>query len=288
MAPLHLFPSLLAVGAPLLCLLLLLVSPCVPSAFAADDSVLVKVFTSQFRSPPISPHFIGFSLEHDMAWTWTGLDHVRPSFVTLMSQLSTEQHRTGGPLFRIGGNSADYSLYNPQNLPLPNATSGFAYTWSINDTQIAALQRGVEAVRGQLVFGLSFRNATNASHAIEHARAIERIVGWESPVLKGLEVGNEVAAVRRHPLSLPSLAEVLTSPLCVCARDVRVVAGPLHEVSDGQRVERGRTLLHPPPSHGSHSGCSHAPTPVMPVCAATVTEGRTTALRTTSMTFSRT
>ena len=199
--------------------LLLLLSLLVPSASAADV-VTATPRLKQFRSPAISPSFIGFSLEHDMAWTWTGLDHVRPSFVTLMGILA----RGGGTTFRIGGNSADYSLYNPRHLPLPNATSGFAYTWSIDDAQIRALHAGVAAVKGQLVFGLNFRNATNASHAIQHARAIERLIGWGDVTLKGLEVGNEpdlyqVGTRLCTYLSLSHLHLLLTvdASLSVCA-----------------------------------------------------------------------
>ena len=183
MAPLRL-PALSSLL--LFIFLLPLLSLLAPLAFAADV-VTATPQLKQFRSPPVSPTFIGFSLEHDIACTWTGLDHVRPSFVTLMRILA----RDGGTTFRIGGNSADYSLYNPRHEALPNATSGFPYTWSIDDAQIRALHAGATAVQGQLVFGLNFRNATNATHAVEHARAIERLIGWGDAALKGLEVGNE-------------------------------------------------------------------------------------------------
>ena len=116
--------SAMAAWAPLLLLCFAALCSLPSSASAAGDTVVAKVYSSEFRSPPIARNYIGFSLEHDMAWTWTGLDHVRPSFVELMGWLSRAEGERGlGPLFRIGGNSADYSLYNTPTLP--NATSGF-------------------------------------------------------------------------------------------------------------------------------------------------------------------
>ncbi len=86
---------------------LLLCTLTYPSSLAADE-VFVTVHPSSI-SPPISPNFIGFSLEHDIATSWTGRGHVRPSFVNLMAQLQQTSYTFGGPTLRIGGNSADYS-----------------------------------------------------------------------------------------------------------------------------------------------------------------------------------
>ena len=220
---------------------LLLVTLCAASPAAAADTVHARVMSKQqYRSPPISPHFIGFSLEWDIAWTWTGLNHTRDSFITLMAQLSFSPN-DGGPLFRIGGNSADYSLYNPTHAPLPNATSGFAYTWSIDDDQLRALHRGAEAVSGQLVLGLNFRNTTNnASWAVAHARAIERIIGWDSPALKGLEIGNEPDLYSVCP-SLgrrPSLDRVLALLRCGVPPLTRALDCCAALVGAGQRQPR--------------------------------------------------
>ena len=181
-------PSLeFLLAALLLFSLVLSLSPVI----SADDRVLAVINAGQPVSRPISAAYIGFSLEHDLAANWTGRDHLRQSFVTLIRQLRLNRD-SAQPVFRIGGNSADYSLYNPQHAPLPNASSGFPFTHSIDDEEIAAVARGVAAAGGQLIVGLNFRRPENASWAAEHLLALRRIVGWQSDsVLRGVEIGNE-------------------------------------------------------------------------------------------------
>src|SRR6185437_14560452 len=102
-----------AVMSPLLSLVLLalrlssflpLLSFTLSSSLPAADQVFVTVHRANI-SAPISPNFIGFSLEHDIATSWTGRGHVRPSFVNLMAQLQQTSPTFGGPTLRIGGNS---------------------------------------------------------------------------------------------------------------------------------------------------------------------------------------
>ena len=185
------------------------------------DKVSSVVYTAQPVSPPIRPSFIGFSLEHDMATTWTGLSHTRPSFVNLMRQLHPTRHPHNGTTFRIGGNSADYSLYTSGN-PLPaNLTTGFPFTYAITDADIAALRDGVAAVEGELIFGLNFRYPNASLYAIPHLQAIQQLIGWkEGSVLRGIEIGNEpdlyaehehtqLRAKQAHSSSLLSLSSTL-------------------------------------------------------------------------------
>ena len=156
------------------------------------DHVDSVVYTAQPVSPPISPSYIGFSLEHDMATTWTGLSHTRPSFINLIHQLHPTRGPHSGTTFRIGGNSADYALYTGGSSLPANLSTGFAFTYAITDADIQALAVGVGAVEGELIFGLNFRYPNASLYAVPHLQAIQRLVGWKqgSP-LRGIEIGNE-------------------------------------------------------------------------------------------------
>ena len=165
----------------------------------AVDHVTSVVYTSQSVSRPISPSYIGFSLEHDMATTWTGLAHTRPSFLNLIRQLHPTRRTHSGTTFRIGGNSADYALYTANN-PLPaNLSTGFPFTYAITDADITALRDGVSAVEGELIFGLNFRYPNASLYAVPHLQAIQRLIGWkQGGVLRGIEIGNEPDLSVKH------------------------------------------------------------------------------------------
>ena len=153
----------------------------------AGDMVQVKVSSLQPVSPPVAPNFIGFSLEWGIATSWTGKGHVRPSFVSLMRQL---MHTPGqaGPTLRIGGDSATHSWYNPTLGPIPSLPYASG-DYNITDSDLVSLGQGVKAINSSLSIGLNFRYQTNASWAVRHAQAVERLLGWE--VVDSLEIGNE-------------------------------------------------------------------------------------------------
>ena len=137
-------------------------------------------------SPPIPSDYISFSIEVDVILQWTGRSPTapRPEFTTLMSQL-------GRPTLRVGGDSTDYSWYNPHGRPYPPyRTRPFRY--NITELDIRSIRNGVVSYGGQAVIGVNFRDQGNAQWAIEHVRAIERTVGVNESWLLAIEVGNEV------------------------------------------------------------------------------------------------
>ena len=171
----------------------LLAAECV--AVDGADAVDVVVDPSMNASEPIPPNFASFSVEvFGMQW-WTAVypRPTRSSFVNLIRQLD---EYTRGPLapahrriFRIGGNSADTSVYNPTNLTLPSALGEITY--NITDADILGLDQAMSAVGGQLIVGLNFRLPFDPSWALRHVQAIDELVGWKNVL--ALEIGNEVS-----------------------------------------------------------------------------------------------
>ena len=85
-----------------------------PSLAAGAGDVVYASVLPDALGPPISPSFLGFSLEWDVASTWTGRNHTRPSFINLMKQLQQSTllpHPHPPTTIRLGGNSADYSWW---------------------------------------------------------------------------------------------------------------------------------------------------------------------------------
>ena len=155
----------------------------------STDSVYARVDLHQPTSRPILPNYSGFSLEWNIATSWTGRQsHApRPSFVSLMSQLMLTPGQEG-PTFRIGGDTATHSWYSPNGLPHPNLTRSQG-DYNISDDDLVSLGKGVRAINSSLVIGLNFRLQSNASWAIGHVQACERLIGWDA--IKGFEVANE-------------------------------------------------------------------------------------------------
>ena len=155
----------------------------------------VVVNPSTNMSEPIPPNFASFSIEVFGAQWWTAVypKPTRPSFVNLIRQLDEYTHGPRAPIhrriFRIGGNSADTSVYNPTNLTLPQSLGEITY--NITDADILSLDQAMAAVNGQLIVGLNFRLPFDPSWALRHVQAIDRQVGWKNVL--ALEIGNEVS-----------------------------------------------------------------------------------------------
>ena len=170
---------------------LLSLLPAISAQRCNTNSVNVS-FTSSPVSPPIPADYISFSIEVDVILEWTGHSPTttRPQFTSLMSQL-------GRPTIRVGGDSSDYSWYNPSGQPYPPyRTRQFRY--NITELDIHSIRNGVASYGGQAVIGVNFRDQGNAEWAIEHVRAMERVVGLNDSWLLAIEIGNEVDLSQNH------------------------------------------------------------------------------------------
>lgn len=192
----------------------------------SGDEVRATVQSLIGGSPAIPPNWIGFSLEWNIATSsvtqrtrnfelrvrvvlndsplrcaarvapvvfllllsWTGVAQPRRSFIRLMQQLMQTPNQAG-PTFRIGGDSATHSWYNPDHSPLPPIPYASG-DYNITNTTLLALVAGAAAVNGTLVMGLNFRLAADASWAVRHVQAVRELLGgWG--VVSAFEIGNE-------------------------------------------------------------------------------------------------
>ena len=175
-------------------LLLLALAVLVLAVHAADDTVTAVVHhTSTPISGPISPHFIGFSVETFGIHWWTDVypAPTRPSFIRLMRQLEfTPYNASSYRLFRIGGISADTSYYDPNNstLPPPPVTRP-DWNYAVTESDIQGLDAAMRAIHGRYVLDINFRLPHNASYAVRHVAKVAELVGFDT--VDAVEIGNE-------------------------------------------------------------------------------------------------
>lgn len=118
------------------------------SATAASGDTLTVALSSTAVSPKIPVDFVGFSLEINNAGPILGLPPapLNTVYVQLMRNIAAASG-AAGPNLRIGGNSADSSLFWPPGSgPLPRNIS-----YAITAADLEAYARAIPAWRGSLV-----------------------------------------------------------------------------------------------------------------------------------------
>ena len=166
----------------------------------ALDSASFQVTNNVLQQLPISPRFVGFSIEVGSTPSVLGVGGLsgppRASFGRLMNLLRA--NGTRGPNLRIGGNSADESAYVPDTAnPLP-ANS----TYRITDADLMLLASSLATFNGTAVIDVTMRYGDNASLSVAHAAAAGRILGWDA--IEGVEVGNEVDLFHENGIRKPT------------------------------------------------------------------------------------
>ena len=165
---------------------LALLSLLLPLSLAQTCSSVNVSFTSSPISPPIPSDFISFSIEVDVVLEWVGRNRTHPPlpFTNFMRQL-------GRPTIRVGGDSTDYSWWNPEGRPYPPYTTR-PFRYNITQLDVHCIVNAVNSYGGQVVFGINFRNQGNAQWAVQHMQGIEAAVGVNNPAILAYEIGNEV------------------------------------------------------------------------------------------------
>eukprot|EP00041_Stephanoeca_diplocostata_P032809 m.1062510 g.1062510 ORF g.1062510 m.1062510 type:complete len:503 (-) comp24215_c0_seq18:1654-3162(-) len=169
---------------------------CVTQTFA---DVTVSVDTNApISGAPISPSFVGFSIEVMGALGMMGEDGDRVAFANLLEELykkSSGAH--AGPNLRIGGNSADESCFRKTlRQKMPDGCSFF-----INETQLLAYKRfassTAHAANVSFVIDTNFGLSPDPSVvAVGHVAALDTAGLW--PYTRGVEIGNEMDIYADH------------------------------------------------------------------------------------------
>lgn len=158
-------------------------------------STVAATVTATPRWPgPVPPNFVGYSVEISNAvamLTFGG--QARPSLQRLFRSCLMQSGPTApGPNFRIGGNSADESVFEPDpSVPLPPNTR---YRITGADLRNYTL---VAAWNGTLTLDTTLANASSTAYSQAHVRAIAADIGFATrtaqglPLVEGIEIGNE-------------------------------------------------------------------------------------------------
>lgn len=96
-----------------------------------------------------------------------------PTFVRLMNILR-EVNGAAGPQLRIGGNSAETSVYWPGSEPLPPNQ-----TYAIKPADLQSYAAALPLWNGSAVIDTSMFVQDNATWAVAHVAAVSEYLGWD-------------------------------------------------------------------------------------------------------------
>ena len=140
---------------------------------------------------PIPARFVGFSIEVSSTpavFLLGGLGGTpRTSFATLMNILRAASGSVRGPNVRVGGNSADESVWLPSGDLPPNST------YRITQADLDAYRLAMPAWNGSLQIDTTILYARDPSFAVAHIAAARKTLGImdvdEGGLVEGIEVG---------------------------------------------------------------------------------------------------
>jgi len=139
---------------------------------------------------PFASNYVGFSIEVPSAADMIGKapQPIRTPFATLVKQLhhSDKQDPT---LIRVGGNSADESVWNPDGQRLPPQ---YHVEYNITQLDLASYRRFGDALGGTAAFvlDLSFIRGDDPSWPAAQVAAIGAGIGWDH--IHAVSIGNEI------------------------------------------------------------------------------------------------
>lgn len=132
----------------------------------------------------VPPSFLAFSIEISSIMFYFDEKKMkpRPWFVQLLRNL---QEKTGVvPRIRLGGNSADWSWYNPSGKPKPPNI-----VYDEKETFFKSLKALSDEVKVQYYFGVNFLSGYDPTNALNEVKAISMYLGWEN--IYAIQLGNE-------------------------------------------------------------------------------------------------
>jgi hypothetical protein len=150
---------------------------------------------------PIPARFVGFSIEvgsTPAVFLLGGLGGTpRTSFATLMNILRAASGSARGPNVRVGGNSADESVWLPSGPLPPNST------YRIAQADLDAYLLAMPAWNGSLQIDTTILYPKDPSFAVAHIAAARKTLGIMDSDAGGLVEGIEVGAFQERFVSPP-------------------------------------------------------------------------------------
>jgi hypothetical protein len=147
---------------------------------AASTTPVTVTVGSTAVSQPVSPGFVGLSLEVRGVESLTGTDphNVNPVLEQLIRNLSPGSR----PTIRLGGDTADWSWY-----PIPGHGRPLGVRYDLSKTWLAVVRALAAATNAQLIAAVNFEvDSTSVAGAEAHALA-----SGLGPYLHELALGNE-------------------------------------------------------------------------------------------------
>ena len=150
----------------------------------AADTVSVTVGSSALAAP-VAPNFASFSMEVPDGILFMGPPGAPNSaFANLMNVLRNVSGGRG-PSVRIGGNTADTSLFWESGDPLPRNCS-----YAITRADLQSYAAALPTWDGFAVIDTNFFLQNDTARVSAHVAAVSQYLGWER--VEGVEIGNEV------------------------------------------------------------------------------------------------
>jgi hypothetical protein len=166
---------------------------------STSDTITITL-EDKFTTSELPGNFASFSYEVKCApemFSYQGAP--RKSFVNLMNALRSASGGAEGPNIRIGGNSADESVYIPDTTPLPTGD-----TYRISDADFSSYLAAVPLWNGSITPGVNFRDPHSAALAVAHLQGLGRIIPLDSGLIDGVEIGNECDLYAGNGIRTPS------------------------------------------------------------------------------------
>ncbi len=161
-----------------------------PPPLKSDDVVAASVdLTSPGVKIPYS--FSGFSMEYGDSLNFTGrtTDTINPVFVQLLKNIGN--FKNGSPSVRVGGNSTDESLWNPNGLTKPSGVN-----YNITKVDLDSLEASLSQTGSQVILGVNL-GQNQPSVAVDFIKAAQLSLAPNR--ILSFEIGNESDLYMSHP-----------------------------------------------------------------------------------------
>jgi hypothetical protein len=154
-------------------------------AARAGDAVVIRVGETPCATcAPLPTNYVSLSMEVPDGLVYAGnASAPNAAFANLMRVLQRESNGRG-PSLRVGGNSADKSVFLPSGELPPNTT------YRITQEDLAAYAAALPGWNGHAVIDTNFFVENDTTWIAAHVAAISGSIGWSR--IEGVEVGNEV------------------------------------------------------------------------------------------------